>query len=62
MPTRLFLGTDVCPSVFRLPLFTDAERVGNKCPPYLAKSVLQKQEPNNAVADTREWTRITPVP
>ena len=38
-----------------------AERVGNECPPYLAESVLQKQKPNNAVADTREWTRITPI-
>ncbi len=38
------LRADVCPSVFRLPLFTDAERVGNECPPYLAENVLQKTE------------------
>ena len=59
MPTRLFSGTDVGLSIFRLPLGQNAW--ATSAHPTLPKAFCKKQKPNDAVADTREWTHATPI-
>nr|WP_314271214.1 hypothetical protein [uncultured Kingella sp.] len=61
MPTRLFLGRMYARAFSGCLYLQMPNAWATIAHPTLPKMFCKKQKLNDAVADTREWTRITPV-